>query len=137
MTDRNRQEVRQMLVEKRDALDLELSNKTKAVIASGTDGEVQRVVRDSAEEADQNTSDHIDFTLTQMKRQTLNGLNEAIRRFDEGTYGICSDCGEEIGVKRLEALPFASRCKDCEEKRENSNSRERKSGQFYPVNELA
>ena len=46
-------------------------------------------------------------------------------RLDQGDYGNCFDCGEEIAEKRLRALPFAVRCKDCEEARENAQQRER------------
>ena len=50
---------------------------------------------------------------------------EALARLEQGNYGNCFDCGEEIAEKRLRALPFAVRCKDCEEARENAEQRER------------
>ena len=50
---------------------------------------------------------------------------EALRRLEEGTYGYCFECGEEISEKRLRALPFAVRCKDCEEAREVKQQRDR------------
>ena len=67
----------------------------------------------------------LEFALIQMKSETLNKINEALRRLDEGTYGNCFECGDEIAEARLRALPFALRCKDCEEKRENAEQRER------------
>ena len=60
-----------------------------------------------------------------MNPQTLNKVNEALRRLDEGTYGNCFECGDEIAEARLRALPFAVRCKDCEEARETAEQRER------------
>jgi DnaK suppressor protein len=39
----------------------------------------------------------------------------ALRRLIEGAYGFCADCGEEIGVERLRSLPFALRCRACQE----------------------
>ena len=56
-------------------------------------------------------------------RQTT--INEALSRLDEGTYGHCFECAEEIAQPRLRALPFAVRCKDCEEAREMAQQRER------------
>jgi RNA polymerase-binding transcription factor DksA len=54
-----------------------------------------------------------------MKAETLNKrINEALNRLEEGKYGYCFECGEEISEARLRALPFAVRCKDCEEARE-------------------
>ena len=60
-----------------------------------------------------------------MKAETLTKINDALGRLDEGTYGYCSDCGGEISEKRLRALPFAVRCKDCEESREVATEREK------------
>ena len=60
-----------------------------------------------------------------MKSETLNKINEALRRLEEGTYGNCFECGDEIAEARLRALPFAVRCKDCEEARETAEQRER------------
>ena len=69
--------------------------------------------------------DDIEFALIQMKAETLNKIEEALRRLDEGTFGYCFECGEEISERRLRALPFAVRCKDCEEAREMAQQRER------------
>ena len=60
-----------------------------------------------------------------MKAETLNKINEALSRLEEGVYGNCFECGEEIAEPRLRALPFAVRCKDCEEAREAAAERER------------
>ena len=46
-------------------------------------------------------------------------------RLEEGNYGYCFECGDEIAEQRLRALPFAVRCKDCEEAREVAEQRER------------
>lgn len=40
-------------------------------------------------------------------------IDRALTKIDDGTYGICDECGEEIGVDRLKALPAAARCVDC------------------------
>jgi RNA polymerase-binding transcription factor DksA len=40
-------------------------------------------------------------------------VHAAIVRIDDGTYGECSTCGEPIGEKRLQALPYAIQCIDC------------------------
>jgi DnaK suppressor protein len=67
-------------------------------------------------------------------------VDAALRRLEEGTYGDCFECGEEIAEARLRALPFAVRCKDCEEARETAERRERMQAQkrgssalFYDV----
>jgi len=59
-----------------------------------------------------------------------------LRRLEEGTYGRCFECGEEIAEKRLRALSFAVRCKDCEEIRELAKQRERSAAQRRTVSAL-
>jgi DnaK suppressor protein len=45
-------------------------------------------------------------------------LDQALRKLDEGTYGLCEDCGGQISEARLKVLPFAQRCVACQEKAE-------------------
>jgi RNA polymerase-binding transcription factor len=53
--------------------------------------------------------------LEQLEDQ-LTEVNKALRRIDEGTYGICSNCGNAIMTERLEALPYAELCIECQRK---------------------
>jgi DnaK suppressor protein len=92
-----------------------------------TEGNTQKLneVFDAGESTEADIQEDIEFALIQMKSETLNKINEALRRLDEGTYGNCFECGDEIAEARLRALPFAVRCKDCEEARETAEQRER------------
>ena len=60
-----------------------------------------------------------------MKAETASKINEALVRLEEGRYGLCFECGDEIAQPRLRALPFAVRCKDCEEAVEMAQQRDR------------
>ena len=82
-------------------------------------------VRDEVGSAEADIQDDIEFALLQMKTETLNKVGEALLGLDVGTYGYCDECGEEISEQRLRALPFAVRCKNCEEAREDVQDRER------------
>ena len=82
-------------------------------------------VLDAGESSEADIQDDIEFALIQMKSETLNKIDEALARLEEGTYGYCFECGEEIAEQRLRALPFAVRCIDCEEAREVAERRER------------
>ena len=84
-----------------------------------------RRVADSSENSETDIQDDIEFALIQMKAETLTKISAALGRLGEGTYGYCYECGDEIAEGRLRALPFAARCKDCEEVRENERNRER------------
>jgi DnaK suppressor protein len=86
-------------------------------------------VVDAVETSEADIQEDIEFALIQMKAETLNKINEALNRLEDGTYGYCFECGEDIAEQRLRALPFAVRCKDCEEAREVAAKRERQLAQ--------
>lgn len=48
-------------------------------------------------------------------RTRLRQINEAIGRYDDGTYGVCENCGREIDIARLEAIPYTWLCLHCAE----------------------
>lgn len=115
-------DLKQMLEDRRRELMNEVQGRIRDVRA---DGSKDREVFDQGESSEVDIQEDIEFALIQMKSETLNKINEAVRRLDEETYGNCFECGEEIAEARLRALPFAVRCKDCEEARETAEQRER------------
>ena len=70
---------------------------------------------DDGDLADVACRDSLQATNLNRHRATLRAIEEALLRIDEGAYGTCEDCGEEISVKRLNAVPFALRCVECQE----------------------
>jgi len=117
-------ELRRILVERRKEIMSEVHSKIRDVRTEGANSPAHGVL-DAAETSESDIQDDIEFALIQMKAETLNKIEEALRRLEEGTFGYCYECGEEISEKRLRALPFAVRCKDCEEAREMAQQRER------------
>ena len=115
-------ELRKMLEERRRELMTAVQHKMRDVRAEGGN---DRDVLDQGESSEVDIQEDIEFALIQMKAETLNKIEEALRRLEEGTFGYCFECGEEISERRLRALPFAVRCKDCEEQRETVQQRER------------
>jgi len=79
-----------------------------------------------AEFSEDLVQEDIDFALVQMQSQTMEKIAAALARLEEGEYGMCRDCEQEIAEKRLRALLFATRCKDCQESAESSARRERR-----------
>ena len=117
-------ELKGILEERRREIMSEVQGRMRDVRSEGAGSSVQGVL-DAAESSELDIQDEIEFALIQMKAETLNKIDEALRRLDEGTYGYCFECGDEISEKRLRALPFAVRCKDCEEAREVKMQRDR------------
>ena len=85
----------------------------------------RRDVFDSGESSGVDIQEDIEFALIQLKTETVNQIDAALRRLQQGNYGDCDECGGEIAEARLLALPFAMRCKHCEEARELIDQRER------------
>jgi len=56
-----------------------------------------------------------EFTLSLMESEegTLESIEAALERIEEGTYGLCEECGVKIPRKRLDAIPYASMCVKC------------------------
>jgi len=118
-------ELKQMLDTRRRELQAEVQGKMRDVREEGTWGGKLNEVLDAVESSEADIQEEIEFALIQMKSETLNKMNDAVARLEQGDYGNCFDCGEEIAEKRLRALPFAVRCKDCEEAREVAEQRQR------------
>jgi len=55
------------------------------------------------------------MSMSTNDRQLLDSIDAALARIQEGEYGYCDNCGEPIHEKRLEALPWAQHCVDCQE----------------------
>lgn len=117
-------ELKQMLEDRRREILSEVQSRIKDVRSEGAGGLTAGVV-DAEETSVADIQEDIELALIQMKAETLARINEALGRLEENTYGRCNECGEEISPQRLRALPFAIRCKDCEEARERAMAREK------------
>jgi len=118
------QELKNLLEERRLEIIGEVQHKMRDVRNQGAAISHQGV-RDEAESSEAEIQDDIEFALLQMKAETLKKIGKALARLEEGSYGNCFECGDEISEQRLRALPFAVRCKTCEESREVARQRER------------
>ena len=64
------------------------------------------------------------FTLRirDRERRLIRKIQAAIQRLDEGTYGICEDCGEDISIPRLKARPVTKLCINCKARQEEGEN---------------
>ncbi len=80
-------------------------------------------------------ADSADVAFTDVEELTCRGLHvaygnialdveRALEKIEEGTYGVCDECGEPVPLARLRALPWAIRCVRCQEKHEESSEAE-------------
>ncbi len=66
----------------------------------------------------------LSMLLTHRGRKKLLAINEALDKIKEGSYGICEECGEQIGAGRLKVVPLAKHCVECQGKIEEERDSE-------------
>ena len=88
-----------------------------------------RVVREDFSVCEDDRYDEVDQATTDIEqsmrmrlrnRETLylKKVNEALKRIEDGSFGLCDECGEDIELRRLEARPTATLCVSCKEEQE-------------------
>lgn len=113
-TDLDFDEVRQTLTAERDALRRRLGWVVEHV-TSGPSYD-QQFNPDRSDLADEYAERERDVALLAIEQEQLEQIEAALARLDDGTYGICLDCGEPIPPERLEILPYATTCVRCQAK---------------------
>ena len=102
---------RALLVDRRVRL-TEAYNKNKTY-GRQTDDEGSQ---DLADKASSTYTKEFLYSLSNTDREILQKVDEALLRIEQGEYGLCVECGDEINRRRLEAVPWASHCIVCQEK---------------------
>lgn len=107
--------IRERLLKRRE----ELRSRTQKV---GADLRHERepLSADFADQAIQRGNDDVLEAISQSAQDELRRIEIALRRIDEQRYDVCSVCGDEIGIKRLETVPYADRCARCAERGESA-----------------
>jgi len=75
---------------------------------------------DEVDQASTALNQNLTFRLRDRDRKLLAKIEQAMLAIDDGTYGECEGCGNEISLKRLEARPVSSLCIECKEKEERA-----------------
>ena len=102
-----------LLTEKRD----EIVKKAKQTLEE----DMTLDANDLPDEMDLASSEYLQsftFRLRGREKTFLDKIHKALAKIEEGTFGVCEECGEEISVKRLEARPEATLCIRCKEDQE-------------------
>jgi len=117
MTQDEIDEIRQYLVSRRDELTRTLDGDLNSLknFRVKTFGDMADVALDSAH-------GEINSQIAEVESKELTKIEHALQRIEDGEYGICEECKEEIPSVRLIALPYAICCVICQRKREHSFS---------------
>jgi len=101
---------RRLLQTKKSALSSELA-KTRDAEEETT----EELTQDIADKAVSSYTREFLYSLTDAERNTLLQIDQSLSRIEEGAYGFCLNCGVPMSEKRLEAVPWALHCVDCQE----------------------
>ena len=118
MNKRDLERFKKLLLEQREQLQ---GNQRKAL-----GGDIHLDPDDFPDEIDTASSEiNLQFTgrLREREQGLLAKVSTALRKIDDGEYGECVNCGEDIGVKRLRARPVAELCIDCKSEQEKLERR--------------
>ena len=114
LMDKKKAEIyKKRLLTKRDELE-------RQVVQSEQEGREsdQEGTQDPADKASNAYTKEFLFLQSGDNRRVLQLVNEALDRIRDGTYGLCVACEQEVQQKRLEAVPWARHCIECQEKQE-------------------
>ncbi|HEX6662810.1 MAG TPA: TraR/DksA C4-type zinc finger protein [Gaiellaceae bacterium] len=111
---------RDLLLEERERVAAALQNLHDDHPGSISDETGEDAVYDNhlADTATETYDRELDYTLEENSEHVLADIDAALKRIEDGTYGICSSCGKPISPERLEARPWATLCIDCQRQRE-------------------
>ena len=112
-----REYFRNVLLEEMRSL-LEEAGKTVSEMTSDTTN-----FPDPNDRATQESDRTFELRIRDRERRLLNKIREALEKIDNGTFGVCEMCGEEISEARLKARPVTTYCIDCKIEQEKKEKR--------------
>jgi DnaK suppressor protein len=115
--ERRRQVLHQMLMRKRQDIIKEIEGSLGQSLIEDKQRRLESA-RDVGDQALMDLDRELGISLMEMRNRRRQAIDEALTRLTEGTYGICAECGIEISERRLEAVPFAKLCVECQSKEE-------------------
>jgi DnaK suppressor protein len=115
--ERRREMLQQMLMRKRQEIIREIEGNLGQSLTEDQQRRLESA-RDVGDQALMDLERELGISLMEMRNRKRQSIDEALTRLNEGTYGICAECGIEISEKRLEAVPFAKLCVQCQSQQE-------------------
>ena len=119
LTNAQLEKLKAKLLERHRTLTQEVRDKREQAATEGAD-EPFGVVGDAGDESVLRMITDLDITEAGRDVEELRDIEAALRRMDDGSYGTCDECGQEIGYPRLEVQPTATRCIADQEKFEKT-----------------
>lgn len=113
MTDSETKELRESLIQQRQGV---LKDVNRHGVMNGVGA---GVIADETERAEKIADAAVEHQLGFSESKLLEKIEYALKRLDEGSYGICDGCHKQINIERLKAKPSVSLCINCQSAKEN------------------
>lgn len=98
----------------------ELSTNISSEMAEMRDADNSDLTVSDVDDVGASQDNETTFKILELESDNLGQIDDALERIEEGTYGICEECQEPIGIERLKALPFTPLCINCKRLQESS-----------------
>ncbi|HBL56767.1 MAG TPA: TraR/DksA family transcriptional regulator [Deltaproteobacteria bacterium] len=108
------EEIKRLLLEEKAALLTEIREKT------GNNKKINSDIGDAIDSSVEEQERELDLLLQDREQSRLKGIENALQRVDSDDFGYCEECGEDISIKRLLAVPLTRMCINCQSNEERS-----------------
>ncbi len=105
-----RDDIKEMLLQMRKELLQDVSQSMRA-----ESDHLKHDIGDFYDHASSDRDRELALMLADREREKLTFVDDALKRIEQGTYGICESCEEDIDKERLMAMPFTKLCLSCQE----------------------
>ncbi len=116
--DQNKQELFKSVLQEERRVLLEEAGKTVSEMTADNTN-----FPDPNDRATQESDRNFELRIRDRERRLLNKISEALERIEDGSFGVCELCGEEISEARLKARPVTTLCIDCKMEEERKEKR--------------
>ena len=118
-------QLRQLLITERAKVAEEIKSIARDVSTSPRDasGDLSAYTVHLADMAADTYDRELSMNIVSTEQETLYQIDDALKRLDDGSYGICQLCNEPIAMSRLKAVPYASACIKCQRAKEQKTKR--------------
>lgn len=121
LTDQQIKDLKSRLLATRD----QLSQQADEQLQASREQPFRKLAGDVHDKGDESIAAQVsglDAELAERHAVEIHAIDAALQRIEDGTYGICIDCGDAISFPRLRAYPMAQRCIECKRKLESEHS---------------
>lgn len=111
------EQLKQSLLQRQSKIFSTFGNLQRASSVANS-GDLSTLPQHTADSSMREYEQSLNITLAESAEKELERIREALKKIDNGSYGICENCQEPINIERLKILPYAKLCIKCEREKE-------------------